>query len=305
MATAYLTNIAVRGPYVLCCLLVIAASVLPGCTSARSTQSRDDNPVRCSTISPPPNQRLAIERNLRTKALNAPIERAPGSVTIPVHFHVIRSSSNGGAVPQTALVNQIRVLNEAFAGRGPGGNGAPTPFTFVLESVEETVNDAWFNMEYRFQPTPAEIQAKTQLNRGGRSALNIYTIRIPSRPFGWSRFPWDPENVQGVVIDFRTLPGGSRTSYNLGDTATHEVGHWLGLFHTFENGCNGLGDEVRDTPPELGPTTMCPPAPDSCPGNGRDSIHNFMNFTTDQCMFQFTTEQARRMDLMHQAHRSQ
>ena len=316
MAHLSKTNISIQKSLFLCFALAIEISVLQGCSSSPSPTPQmstlasspqtarpvDDNRVRCSTVAPRLDQRLTIERHLQSRRAFNGVERAPGSVTIRVFFHIIRNTAGQGAVPETALRNQIQVLNLAFSGQGPGGVGAPTPFRFELAGFEETVNDAWFNMEYQVQPTPAEIQAKATLNKGRRSALDIYTVRVPFQPFGWARFPWDPESVQGIVIGFQTLPGGAEFSFNQGDTAVHEVGHWLGLFHTFENGCNAPGDHVGDTPPESGPTRMCPPppTPDSCPGdNRRDSIRNFMNLTNDQCMFQFTAEQAQRMDMMH------
>ena len=318
MAHISKTNLTIQKSLFLCFVLAIAISVVQGCsssppptpqiaklaTSPQTGRPADDNRVRCSTVAPRLDQRLAIERNLKSNREFTRVERSPGSVTLRVFFHIIKNTAGHGAVPETALRNQIAVLNEAFAGRGPGGVGAPTPFRFELAGFEETVNDAWFNMEYQVQPTPAEMQAKATLNRGRKSALDIYTVRVPFQPFGWARFPWDPESVQGIVIGFQTLPGGAEISFNQGDTATHEVGHWLGLFHTFEHGCNSPGDHVDDTPPESGETRMCPPAPDSCPGdNRRDSIRNFMNLTNDQCMFQFTRDQARRMDIMHQRFR--
>jgi Pregnancy-associated plasma protein-A len=308
------TNITLQTPLFLCFALAIAISVVQGCSTAQSStaqtvkqssspeigKSNTDNQVRCSTTSPPKDKLLAVEASLNAKKATTLAARAPGSVTIRVYFHILRSSSGEGGVSQTALDNQIRVLNDAFAGRGPGGTGAPTPFRFELAGFEETINDAWFNMEPADQPTPAEIQAKAKLNKDAKSALNIYTVNVPFQPFGWARFPWDPQNVQGIVIGFRTLPGGTEVPFNQGDTATHEVGHWLGLFHTFENGCDAPGDHVNDTPPESGATRMCPPAPDSCPVvDGVDSIHNFMNLTNDQCMFAFTRDQARRMDKIH------
>ena len=86
-------------------------------------------------------------------------------------------------------------------------------------------------------------------------------------------------------------------TYDQGDTATHEVGHWMGLFHTFEGGCAKNGDRIDDTPAEAEPQFLCV-ARDSCTGKkfpGFDPITNFMDYVDDVCMFEFTTDQEDRI----------
>lgn len=89
-------------------------------------------------------------------------------------------------------------------------------------------------------------------------------------------FPNDPVG-DGVVVKYTTIPGGSQPYYSTGRTLTHETGHWLGLYHTFEGGCEGNGDYVDDTPAEGEPSRGCPVGKNTCPQRpGEDPIRKYI-----------------------------
>lgn len=221
----------------------------------------------------------------------------PTAGTIGVYVHVITRSDGTGAVSAASVDEQIAVLNRAFAGTAyPGGTGADTGFRFVLAGRDTTVSDAWFAQE----TFADEVAMKTALKQGGPADLNVYTTSGGGF-LGWAYYPSIVGRTQyavldGVVVHFGSLPGGSLPRYNLGQTVTHEVGHYLGLAHTFEKGCIGWGDYVDDTPFMSEPTSRCPVGKDTCTrGSGVDPIHNYMDYSDDACFREFTQGQTERM----------
>ena len=182
--------------------------------------------------------------------------------------------------------DQMDVLNAAYA------SGA---WTFVLANIDRTTNASWYTM---MMGSVAERQAKTALRQGSADDLNIYSANIGDGLFGWSTLPFqyrsDP-TYDGVVILFTTVPGGGAMYHDEGDIGTHEVGHWMGLWHTFQGGCSKPGDQVKDTPYEAQGTFGCPIGRDTCPQKGLDPVHNFMDYTIDSCKSGFTQGQFDRM----------
>ena len=222
--------------------------------------------------------------------------------TIQTYVHVINKGTgiSNGDVPSSWITNQMNVLNAAYAGTG---------WSFSLAGTTRTTNSTWYTMGYG---SSAESQAKSALRQGGKGTLNIYTANIGGGLLGWATFPSSYNSApskDGVVLLYSSLPGGSAAPYNLGDTGTHEVGHWMGLYHTFQGGCSsnasGGGDLVSDTPAEQSPAYGCPVGRNSCTGiSGNDPITNFMDYTDDSCMNQFSTGQDTRMDSQFTAYRN-
>jgi hypothetical protein len=248
-----------------------------------------DSGARCSTKQPDAIEAEEIDRKIASTVNKR--GKAAGTIQVPVYFHVINQGPGveNGDVPLSMIQAQMRVLNAGFANSG---------FQFNLVAVDRTTNAAWFNMA---PGTEAELQAKTALRKGGNDALNVYTT-FGGGLLGWSYFPSILETssrpLDGVVVLHSSLPGGSAAPYNLGDTVTHEVGHWVALYHTFDGKCGSTGDYVADTPAERTPAFSCPTGRDTCVGakaTGLDPIENFMDYTDDRCMFRFTPQQSARM----------
>ncbi|HEU4409765.1 MAG TPA: zinc metalloprotease [Polyangiaceae bacterium] len=222
--------------------------------------------------------------------------------TIPTFVHIIRDGNGAGDVSDAAVQGQINVLNAAFAGQ-TGGLATNTNFRFSLAGVTRTNNSAWYTVT---PGSTAERDMKAALRVGGPETLNVYLANVGQGLLGWATFPSsyasNPSD-DGVVVLTASIPGGSAAPYNLGDTGTHEVGHWLGLFHTFQGGCTKKNDSVSDTPAEREPAFGCPVGLNTCSGAGLDPIRNFMDYTDDACMFEFTPGQSARMDAQWAAFR--
>jgi Pregnancy-associated plasma protein-A/IPT/TIG domain len=243
------------------------------------------------------------EYDLPTPSVVSPFFTGPR--TIEVYFHVIHDGTTGN-VPDAWITNQIQILTDAYQGAGAASGSVNTGFKFHLKATTRTDNAAWYN-----GITPGsqeEKDMKSTLHQGGYWDLNLYSASLGDGLLGWATFPEKKAKgnkflMDGVVMLDESMPGGSAHSgsldYHEGDTATHEVGHWLSLYHTFQGGCKGKGDYVDDTPYEAGPNFDCDPI-DSCtrddvPNLTMDPINNFMDYGDDICLDEFTAGQTARM----------
>ena len=225
---------------------------------------------------------------------------AEGKTCIGVVFHVVSDGRGNGDVSEATIAAQMDVINQAFA--GIGGNPA-LPYEFDLIKTTRTADRKWYTGCYG----RSERSMKPSLREGGAQTLNIYSCRPSNGILGYATFPssYDSQpSLDGVVILDESMPGGTAAPYNQGDTLTHEIGHWLGLYHTFQGGCNEPGDYVADTPAEASAAYGCPVGRDSCSASGDDPVTNFMDYTDDYCMDTFSIGQASRVDNHWTAYRA-
>ena len=226
-----------------------------------------------------------------------------GAVVIPTYVHVIKGRRAGERNPigRPGVRRLIQILNNGMAGR-QSAISKPTRYRFSLKHTDFHRNEGWYHA-YFFGPRDQRMRQK--LHRGGARTLNLYINGggPKGQPvLGWSRFPWQyagAPKLDGVTVNVAGLPGGRAVGYNLGDTVIHETGHWLGLLHTFQDGCEGAGDQVADTPAEAEPSFYCQTTRDTCTSPGLDPVHNFMDYSYDSCMNMFTVDQVRRMDVAY------
>jgi len=265
---------------------------------------------RCKTISFDFEGNGQIERGgpgdcsfARTR-IEAQYDPSVQKYRIPVVVHILERNNGTGGMPDSRVTSQIEILNEDFLAISGtnGGPGTDIQIEFYLATedpsgnpttgITRSVNDTWYNDGGAYYNSLA-----WDTNR----YLNIYTNNgggalgyVPNLPQGGIA----GLNSDRVVILHSTFGRNAPFNpYNLGRTVTHEVGHYLGLEHTFAGGCSGTsytnGDWIVDTNPESSPTGGCPNSRTSC---GQPApIHNYMDYSYDICMNQFTPEQANRM----------
>jgi hypothetical protein len=285
-------------------LALIASLASGGSPSSSAGAPGGDVAAECLDLDASHSSVSARGDEPREPELNEPVSPLPASAkgkggskfraTVPVYFHVVSPDGVVGNVTQAQIDDQIKVMNLGFRGRL---GGADSGVNWVLAGVTRTVNADWYNAG---PGSPAERAMKKALSRNAPQALNYYSTTAGIY-LGWAYLPGlTPSRMylDGIVVDWESMVHTSDRyldRFDLGYTAVHEAGHWLGLEHTFWGGCNANGDYVDDTPAMKIPTSGCPIGKDTCPQPGLDPIHNFMDYSYDSCYFEFTPGQGARM----------
>jgi hypothetical protein len=273
-------------------LAPLAACQLEGSDAVDAYEETSPS-LYCGTVEPSENAKLVTEAEAARQPRRADVK---GGI-LAVHVHVIRKGEGlaNGDVSDTAIAQQLRVLDAAYADAG---------WSFELASIDRTTQPAWFPLR---AGSAEETAAKTALHRGTARDLNLYIAEPGNGMIGYATFPTHYESAphhDGVVILHSTLPGGSSAPYNLGDQTVHQVGHWLGLYHTYQADCStDRGDFVADTAPSSMPAFGCPVGRDTCGASGDDPVRNYMDSTDDGCMNAFTDGQRARIHTQFDAFR--
>ncbi|KAG5922880.1 hypothetical protein E4U42_005179 [Claviceps africana] len=224
-----------------------------------------------------------------------------GRIVVDTYVHVVAKDETvrGGYISAATVAKQIEVLRQTYS---------PVGVSFVHKDTSWTVDPSW-------AVDNNEEDMKRTLRRGTYRDLNLYLLKELSGPagtLGYCNFPSSRAGpasrlfyLDGCNVHVGSVPGGPLAGFNLGKTATHEVGHWFGLMHTFEgDNCHGAGDHVDDTPAQASSSQGCPVGRDSCPDDpGPDPIHNYMDYSSDPCYEQFTPGQINRIQRLWHKYR--
>jgi hypothetical protein len=299
-------------------ILLVFTFLLPIIVSAQAdARACHANHIHEQHIAEYPHLKLdkeAFEREWQQYRQAGHLQSRGASITIPVVVHIVYSNETEN-VSDAQVRSQIEILNKDFNKANSEVGATPSVFADVVADCG--INFQLATRDPQGKPTTGIVRYGTTKtvwavgddikvpSKGGFAPwsaskyLNIYVANLASKSLGFSSFPGAPDNVDGVVISYKAFGfmGKAVSPYNLGRTAVHEVGHWLGLYHIWGDADCG-NDQVEDTPVHKKQNGGCPAFPqiNNCTG-GRtiEMTMNFMDYVYDNCMYLFTNGQKERM----------
>jgi len=255
-------------------------------------------------ILPPGNYSLFLYDEFGTGGVSASVTTSSGQVLASVNmgswgsytflnFTAPEGNYVNGLISTAVIEQQTEVLNNAYNDFG---------YTFTTSNIDSAVNAGWYYAtdSHKFETgqwsnTDQYLAMAQAMTIDVSHSINYFWTgaRLTS---GLGVHPWsfpEDDSRHGLFCGNYTIPGGE-PGLNLGITGVHEVGHYLGLYHTFENGCSSPGDEVEDTPYQSEANYSCPTSNYSC--GSYDDIGNYMDYMDDECLTHFTQGQKDRID---------
>jgi PKD repeat protein len=228
--------------------------------------------------------------------------------TIPVVVHVLHSGGTEN-ISDAQIQSQITIMNEDYgkiAGTNGDGAGVDTKVRFCLAKIDPNGNCTNGIVRIYSSLTNHKTYERAMLKQlsfwDNTKYMNIYIVKsITGGVLGYSSFPGGPPDEDGMVVKHSVFGNIGTAAPSLGRTASHEIGHWFGLYHTFNNGCGTDmcldGDYVCDTPPQASPSFNCSVI-NSCSNDVPDvddQKENYMNYTPGACKNMFTNGQKLRI----------
>ncbi len=262
-------------------------------------------------------KRAAIEKELQYWIENNQEEIINNKtiITIPVVVHILYYIDNPAYnLPESRVLEQIQMLNDDYRRLNADAANTPSVFNSVAADCQiefclakRTPNNVYTNGIVRVKTTVSQFafgNAMKYTAQGGSNAwdrnkyLNLWVCNLGGGLLGFSQFPGGPAATDGVVIHYRYFgKTGASAPYNKGRTATHEIGHWLNLYHIWGDDASGSctgSDYCNDTPNQTDEYYGCPTFPqNTCSSD--DMFMNYMDYTDDGCMNIFTINQRSRM----------
>lgn len=226
-----------------------------------------------------------------------------GKVEIPVIVNVLYKTAAEN-ISDAQIQTQINVLNQDFNATNPDFSSVPALFsgvaanigiTFVLEKInrKKTTKTSWGTRDTMKKTKQGGLDPTSPTTK-----LNLWACTIGGGILGYAQFPGGSSATDGVVIDSKYfgLSGTASYPYNLGRTATHEVGHWMNLRHIWGDATCG-SDLVTDTPTHNTANYGVPTYPhlSTCTGTPVEMTMNYMDYTDDRGMYMFSNGQKTRM----------